>query len=105
MGILTNSKYPDEMQQNAAFHLCLHCLRRLKQPSRTKIHHNEETTTFVPLEYKMVNPIIINQYIYIYVRNDKNAYIASDFFILILVWFDSLRLSPQLRSWRDGQFT
>ena len=29
MGILTNSKYPDEMQHNAAFHLCLHCLRRL----------------------------------------------------------------------------
>ena len=28
---LTNSEDPDEMQHNAAFHQCLHCLLRLKK--------------------------------------------------------------------------
>ena len=40
MGTLANSKDPDEMQHNAAFHQDLHCLSRLKQPSTTEIHHN-----------------------------------------------------------------
>ena len=31
MGTFTNSKDPDEMPQNAAFHQGLHCLQRLKQ--------------------------------------------------------------------------
>ena len=36
MGTLANSEDPDEMQHNAAFHLGLHCLLRLKQPSQTE---------------------------------------------------------------------
>ena len=40
MGTLENSEDPDEMQHNDAFHLGLHCLLRLKQPSGTEIHHN-----------------------------------------------------------------
>ena len=39
MGNLANSEDPDEMQHNAAFHQGLHCLRRLKQPLGTEIHH------------------------------------------------------------------
>ena len=38
MGILANSEDPDEMQHNAAFHQCLHCLLKLKQPSGTEVH-------------------------------------------------------------------
>ena len=30
MGTLTNSKDPDEMQHNAAFHQGLHCLQKVK---------------------------------------------------------------------------
>ena len=39
MGTLANSEDPDEMQHNAAFHQCLHCLLLLKQLSGTEIHH------------------------------------------------------------------
>ena len=53
MGTLANSKDPDEMQHNAAFHQGLHCLLRLKQPSGTEIHNNKETSTCDPLKYKM----------------------------------------------------
>ena len=35
MGTLENSSDPDEMQHDAAFHLGLNCLLRLKQPSGT----------------------------------------------------------------------
>ena len=48
MGILANSQDPDEMQHNAAFHLGLHCLLRLKQPSRTEIHLNSEILPVTP---------------------------------------------------------
>ena len=48
MGTLANSKERMKcsiiMQHNAAFHLSLHCLLRLKQPSRTDIHHKENST-------------------------------------------------------------
>ena len=40
MGTLANSADPDEMQHNAAFHLGLFCVLRLKQPSGTEIYHN-----------------------------------------------------------------
>ena len=46
-GSLANNEYPDEMQNNAAFHLGLHCLLRIKQPLGTEIH-NLETSTFEP---------------------------------------------------------
>ena len=49
MGTLTNSEDPDEMQHHAAFHQDLHCLLRLKQLSRTEIHHNLGTSTCDPL--------------------------------------------------------
>ena len=38
-GYFANRENPDEMQHNAAFHQCLHCLQRLKQPSGIDIHH------------------------------------------------------------------
>ena len=59
MGTLTNSKDPDQMQHNAAFHQGLHCLLRLKQPSGTEIHHNLENSTYDPLKYIMGSPILI----------------------------------------------
>ena len=34
---LANSEDPDEMQHNAAFHQCLHCLLILNQSSGTEI--------------------------------------------------------------------
>ena len=37
MGTLANSGDPDEIQHNAAFHLGLHCLLILLQPSGTEI--------------------------------------------------------------------
>ena len=37
MGTLANSADIAEMQHNAAFHQCLHCLLRLKQPSGIQI--------------------------------------------------------------------
>ena len=60
MGILANSEHsgsvildtlaksddPDEIQQ--AFHQGLHCLLRLKQPSRTEKHQNLEKSTGDP---------------------------------------------------------
>ena len=58
MGILANSEDPDEMQQNAAFHQDLHCLLRLKQHSRTEIHHNLENSTCDSLKYTMSSPIL-----------------------------------------------
>ena len=36
MGTLANSEDPDEMQQNAAFQHCLHCLLRQNQSSEKK---------------------------------------------------------------------
>ena len=40
IGSLANSEYPDEMPQNAAFHLVLHFLLRQKQCSRTELQLN-----------------------------------------------------------------
>ena len=48
MGTLANSEDPDEMQHDAAFHLGLHCLLRLKQPPRTEVHHNSEILPETP---------------------------------------------------------
>ena len=45
MGTLVNNEDQDEMQHKTAFHQGLHCLLRLKQPSRTEIHHNLENST------------------------------------------------------------
>ena len=59
MGTLANSKDPDEMQCDAAFHLGLHCMLRLKQPSRTEKHHSLENFICDPLKYKIGNPILI----------------------------------------------
>ena len=56
---LANSEDPDEMQLNAAYHLGLHCLLRLKQSSGTEIHHNWETPTCDPLKCIMDNLIHI----------------------------------------------
>ena len=53
MCTLANSEDPGVMQHNAAFHQCLHCLLRLKQSSRTEIHHNLENSTCDPLKYTM----------------------------------------------------
>ena len=43
-GTLANNEDQDEMQHNAAFHLRLLCLLRLKQPSETEIYNNLETS-------------------------------------------------------------
>ena len=59
MGTLANSADPDEMQHGAAFHLGLHSLLRLQQPSGTDKHHNFENSTCDPLKYTMVSPIFI----------------------------------------------
>ena len=57
-GTLANSEDPDEMQLNAAFHRCLRCLLRLKQPLGTgKI--DLENSTCDPLQYMMGSPILI----------------------------------------------
>ena len=58
-GTLANSKDPDEMQHNAAFHQGLHCLLRLKQTSGTEIHHNLENDTCEPLKCTMGSPIVV----------------------------------------------
>ena len=56
MGILANSEDLD----NAAFHRGLHCLLRLKQPSkRKKTHQNLENPTCDPLKHTMGSPILI----------------------------------------------
>ena len=57
-GNLANGEDPDEMKHNAVFHQDLHCLLRLKQSSGTEIHHNSESSTCDPLEYKMGNPLL-----------------------------------------------
>ena len=57
MGTLANSEDPDEMQHNAAFHQCLHCLLRLKRPQGTKMYHELETFTCDPSKFTMSSPI------------------------------------------------
>ena len=59
MGTLANSEDPDEMQHNAAFHLGLHYLLGLKQPSGTEINHDLENFTCDPLKYTMGSPILL----------------------------------------------
>ena len=59
MGTFANSKDPDEMQHNAAFHQGRHCLLRLKQPSGTEIPHTFELSTCDPLKYLVSYPILI----------------------------------------------
>ena len=58
-GTLANSEDPLEMQHNAAFHQGLYFLIRLKQTSRTEIHHNLENSTCDPLKYTMGSPLLI----------------------------------------------
>ena len=58
MSTFANNGDSDEMQHNAAFHQGLHCLLRLKQPSRTEIHHNLENSTCDPLKYTICSPIL-----------------------------------------------
>ena len=50
MRTLANNEDPDEMQLNAAFHLGLHYLPRLKQSS-AYCYYNDNTLTFI-LELK-----------------------------------------------------
>ena len=59
MSTLANREDPDEMQHNAAFHLCLHCKLRLKKPSETELHYNLENSTCDPLKYTIGSPILI----------------------------------------------
>ena len=58
MGTLANSKDPDVMQHNAAFHQGFHCLLRLKQPSGTEKLHNLENSTCEPLKSIIGSPIL-----------------------------------------------
>ena len=58
MCTLANSEDPDEVQHNAAFHLGLHCLLRLKQHSGAEIH-NFENSTCDPLKYTMSSSKLI----------------------------------------------
>ena len=57
--VFENSKDPDEMQHDAAFHQCLYCLLRLKQLSGTDIHNSLEISTCHLLKYIMGSPILI----------------------------------------------
>ena len=50
-------KTPDEMHQNVAFHLGLHCLLRLKQSSGTEIQYYLEILTYDPLVCIMKHPV------------------------------------------------
>ena len=50
---------PDEIQYNAAFHQCLHCLLILKQPSGAEINYNLENSSCDPLKYTMGSLILI----------------------------------------------
>ena len=59
MDTLADSEDTNEMQHNATFHLGLHCLLRLTQPSRTKLHHNFGNSTFESLKYTMGSAILI----------------------------------------------
>ena len=52
---LANSQDPDEMSQNAVFHLGLHCLPR----KNTSLHIYFEISTCGPLKCAMKNHIII----------------------------------------------
>ena len=59
MGTFANSKDPDKMQHNAAFHQGLRGLLRGKQPSGTEMHHYLENSTRDPLNYPIDSPIVI----------------------------------------------
>ena len=59
MGTLANSKDPDEMQHNAAFHQGLNCLLRLKQSLGTEINQHLENSTCAPLKVQMCSPLLI----------------------------------------------
>ena len=58
MSTLANSEDPDEMQHNAAFHQCLHCLSGLKRSTlkRIELHLNLESLTCNPLICSMNHP-------------------------------------------------
>ena len=46
MGTLANrGEDTDEMQHNSSFHLGMHCLLNLKEPSGIVIHHNFENVS------------------------------------------------------------
>ena len=53
---MTNSEDPDEMLQNAAFHLALHCLLRQNQSAEKEIQYFKEIITIDPSIYTMVHP-------------------------------------------------
>ena len=71
MGTLLSSEDPDEIQHNAAFHQCLHCLLGLRQPSRTEMYHNLENSTCDPLKYTVGSPILLYQYVWKIHQNTK----------------------------------
>ena len=50
-GTFANSEDQDKIQHNVAFHLGLHCLLRLKQPSGKEIQHNLENSLCDPLKF------------------------------------------------------
>ena len=64
MGTLASNIDPDEMQNNAAFHLGLHCLLILKHTSGTEIYHESETSICDPLKYKCTIPYLLYQYVW-----------------------------------------
>ena len=84
---MTNSKYPDEMQHNAASHQGLHCLLRSKQSSGTERHHSLENfrlhKSCDPLKYTIHNghhhTCSNNMYGTIQARIQKSLSEGSDF--------------------------
>ena len=59
MGTISDSADPDEMQHNAAFHQCLHCLLSFATPFRNRNISLFREKIPVILKYKMDNPILL----------------------------------------------
>ena len=70
MRTLANSKDPDEILHNAAFHQGLHCLLRQKRSSEKEILFLREIITCDPSIYTMNHPKFI-------VSNQKEEFIST----------------------------
>ena len=55
MSTFANTEDPDEMAQNAPFHLCLHYLLRQSRSSELEIYYILEIVTFDPSVYTIDN--------------------------------------------------
>ena len=75
---MVNTEDQGKMPQPMAFHLGLHCLQKIKQSSRTEVHHNLEILTCVLMICTRNHPkFIVTNHMEEYFSIQRDSYMSA----------------------------